>query len=115
MSFREAKIVGDGVAHEARLLELENAVLFLFYSGNMKIGTLAFAMPALGEGSSITSSVLLGSRHLYATRALAERISATYRKMSLASINTDVPDQEALRLSVKLLEQILAAGEAPRS
>jgi len=108
MSFREARLVADGVAHEARLLELENAVLFFFYAGGMRIGTLAFAMPALVEGTGITSSVLLGSRHLYATRALAERVAAAYRKMSLASVNTELPEREALRVAVQLFEQILA-------
>src|SRR3989442_9776864 len=77
---------------------MENAVLAFFYEGSIKIGTLAVSTPGLREGGTGTSSVLLGGKYLIAPRALSERVAAIYNKMSLVSINTKLPEDEALRL-----------------
>ena len=102
---QEASVEIEGVVHKVTLLLLENAILALFYEGPMKIGTLAVSTPGLREGGIGTSSVLLGGKYLIAARALAERVAASYNKMSIVSINTGVAEGEALRLYVGLLDK----------
>lgn len=91
--------------HKVTLLPLENAVLALFYEGTIKIGTLAVSTPGLREGGPGNSSVLLGGKYLIVARALAERVAATYNKMSIVSINTVLTEGEALRLYAGLLDK----------
>ncbi len=84
---------------------MDNAVLTFCYEGTMKIGTLAVSTPGLTEGVVGTSSVLLGGKYLIAARALAERSAAIFKKMSLVSLNTTLPEGEALRTYSGLLDK----------
>ena len=101
----EARLERDGSVHRVSLLPVENAVLEFFYDGTFKIGTLAVSTPGLREGRPGTSSVLLGGKYLIAARALSERVASIYNKMSIVSINTKLPEGEALRLYVSLLDK----------
>ncbi len=101
----EATIERGGVVHRASLIPMDNAVLVLFYEGNMKIGTLAVSTSGLREGSMGTSSVLLGGKYLIAARALAEKVAATFNKMGIVSLNTHLTEGEALRLYSNLLDK----------
>ncbi len=85
---------------------MDNAVLTLCYDGTMKIGTLAISTPGLADGVVGTSSVLLGGKYLIATRALAERSAAIFKKMSLVSLNTILSEGEALRVYSTLLDKV---------
>ncbi len=102
---QEASLERGSVVHKVSLLPMDNAVLAMCYEGTMKVGTLAISTPGLREGAAGTSSVLLGGKYLIATRALAEKIAATYRKMGLASLNTQLAEGEALRLYSSLLDR----------
>jgi hypothetical protein len=79
----------------------------------MTLGTLAISLPGTEEIKTGTSSVLLGGRYMLASRALAERVSATLRKMSLVSIRTTLPEGEALRLFAKLFEDVFGGFPVP--
>jgi hypothetical protein len=84
---------------------MDNAVLAFFYEGRMKIGTLAVSTAGLRDGSTGTSSVLLGGKYLVASRALAEKVAALFNKMGIVSLNTQLMEGEALRLYSDLLEK----------
>jgi hypothetical protein len=101
----EASLERNGTVHKVSLLPVENAVLAFFYEDSMKIGTLAVSTPGLREGGAGTSSVLLGGRYLIVARALSERVAAIYNRMSIISINTKLPEGEALRLYASLLDR----------
>lgn len=110
MSFIEASREHNGVTFHLKLLLLENAVVAFFYEGEMKLGTLAFAMPIGLEAERIgKSSVLLGGKYLVASRALSERLAARYKKMSLVSFHSSFPETEAFRLYLQILEDRLRA------
>lgn len=110
MSFIEASREHNGVTFHLKLLLLENAVVAFFYEGEMKLGTLAFAMPiGLEEERIGKSSVLLGGKYLVASRALSERLAARYKKMSLVSFHSSFPETEAFRLYLQILEDRLRA------
>jgi hypothetical protein len=102
----EASLERDGKVHKVNLLQMDNAVLALCYDGTMKIGTLAISTPGLADGVVGTSSVLLGGKYLIATRALAERSTAIFKKMSLVSLNTILSEGEALRVYSTLLDKV---------
>jgi hypothetical protein len=111
----EASIHRGSVVHKATLLPLENAVLAFFYEGSMKIGTLAVSTAGLREGSTGTSSVLLGGKYLIASRALAEKVAATFNKMGMVSLNTQLMEGEALRLYSSLFDKARQGGpEGPQ-
>ena len=103
---QEASLEREGRVHRVNLLQMDNAVLALCYDGTMKIGTLAISTPGLADGVVGTSSVLLGAKYLIATRALAERSTAIFKKMSLVSLNTILSEGEALRVYSTLLDKV---------
>lgn len=109
MSFLEGSREHDGVTFHLRLLLLENAVVAFFYEGEMKLGTLAFAMPLETDDRLGKSSVLLGGKYLVASRALSERLAARYRKMSLVSFYSSFPETEAFRTYLRILEDRMSA------
>src|SRR5207237_4319951 len=97
MVLQEASLEREGKVHKVDLFQMDNAVLAFCYEGTMKFGTLAVSTPGLTEGVVGTSSVLLGGKYLIAARALAERSTAIFKKMSLVSLNTTLSEGEALR------------------
>ncbi len=106
----EASIQRGSLVHKASLIPMDNAVLALFYEGNIKIGTLAVSTSGLREGSMGTSSVLLGGKYLIAARALAEKVAAIFNKMGIVSLNTQLAEGEALRLYSTLLDKARNSG-----
>ncbi len=107
----EASVERGTVVHKANLIPMDNAVLALFYEGSMKIGTLAVSTSGLREGSTGTSSVLLGGKYLIAARALAEKVAATFNKMGIVSLNTQLTEGEALRLYSNLMDKARSSGQ----
>ncbi len=107
----EASLERGSVVHKLRILEMDNAVFAFFFEGSMKVGTLAISMTGLREGSTGTSSVLLGGKNLVASRALAEKVASMFNKMGIVSINTQLLEGEALRLYSGLLDK--ARRDAP--
>lgn len=104
MSFLEGSREHNGVTFNVKLLPLDNAVIAFFYEGEMKLGTLAFSMPFTGEERVGKSSVLLGGKYLIASRTLSERLAAKYNKMSLVSFHSSLPETEAFRIYLSILD-----------
>ena len=104
MSFLEGSREHNGVTFNIKLLPLDNAVMAFFYEGEMKLGTLAFSMPFTGEDRVGKSSVLLGGKYLIASRSLSERLAAKYNKISLVSFHSSLPETEAFRIYLSILE-----------
>ena len=109
----EASLERGSVVHKASLILMDNAVLALFYEGSMKIGTLAVSTSGLREGSTGTSSVLLGGKYLIAARALAEKVAASFSKMGIVSLNTQLTEGEALRVYSSLLDKVRSGPMGP--
>ena len=107
MSFIEGTREQKGIIFNVKLLPLDNAVMAFFYEGEMKLGTLAFSMPFTGEERVGKSSVLLGGKYLIASRTLSERLAAKYNKMSLVSFHSSLPETEAFRIYLSILEDRL--------
>ena len=112
MSLLESSIERGSLVHKASVITMDNAVLAFFYEGSMKIGTLAVSTAGLRDGARGTSSVLLGGKYLIASRALAEKVAATFNKMGIVSLNTQLAEGEALRLYSTLLDKARQTGPA---
>jgi hypothetical protein len=102
----DVKFERNNVTFHANLVKLENAVLIFFYEGTSKLGTVALAMPGIGEEKTGRSSVLLGGKYMMASRALAERAAGFFGKMAIVSMNTAIEESEALRIYAKLLDDL---------
>ncbi len=110
IEFRENRIERNGIEFHAQIGQLENAVIVLLYEATERLGTIAFAMPGMGEMQASRSSILVGAKYMVAARALAERAAAKFRKMCLVSLYTSLDEPEAFRVFAKLLD-----GEIPRT
>ena len=106
----EASVERGPVVHKASIILMDNAVFALFYEGSMKIGTLAVSTAGFRDGSIGTSSVLLGGKYHIASRALAEKVAASFSKMGIVSLNTQLMEGEALRLYSSLLDRARQLG-----
>lgn len=102
----DVKFEQNGMSFHANLLKLENAILIFFYEGSKKLGTVAVAMPGVGEEKAGRSSVLVGAKCFTASRSLAERAAGVFGKMAIASFNTTIEEGEALRIYFKLFEDL---------
>jgi ribosomal protein L30E len=105
----DAKFERENVTFHANLIKVENAVMVFFYEGTSKLGTVALAMPGIGEEKAGRSSVLLGGKYLMVSRALAERAAGAFGKIAVVSINTAIEEGEALRIYAKLLDDLRKA------
>ena len=109
VSFSE-EIEEKGHRFSAVFFKLGNAVLVFFYEGDeIKLGTLAAAMPQF-EGKMCISSILMGERNTILTKILAERFSNASKGIALVSTHlaeiTDVGTSATLiKLTKKLLDK----------
>jgi len=106
MNFQEASLQVNSRTFKLNHVELENAMLAFFFEDNARMGTVAIAMPGSGEIASGRSSVLVGSKYMMTTRALAEKLAGKTGKMSIISMHTMLDEKEALRIYSKLLDKI---------
>lgn len=86
--------------------QLENAVVAFFFEDRMRMGTVAIAMPGMGEVAVGRSSVLVGGRYLMTSRALAERLAGKSGRIALVSLFTELDESEAFRIYAKLLDKV---------
>jgi hypothetical protein len=105
IEFAESKLELNNVYYYANIANLENAVIIVMYEGKERLGTVAFAMPGMGEMRASQSSALIGAKYIMTARALAERGAAKFGKLCLLSIHTNLDEPEALRLFSRLLEK----------
>ena len=106
MEIIEEKMEVDSEVFRINSIQLENAVVAFLFEERRRMGTVAIAMPGTGEVAVGRSSILVGGKYMMTTRALAERLAAKTRKISLVSLFTELDETEALRMYAKLLDRI---------
>ena len=106
MEIIEEKMEVDSKVFRINSIQLENAVVAFLFEERRRMGTVAIAMPGTGEVAVGRSSILVGGKYMMTTRALAERLAAKTRKISLVSLFTELDETEALRMYAKLLDRI---------
>ena len=108
VSFFE-EIEEKGYHFSSVLLKLSNSLIVFFYEGvEMKLGTLAVALPQFNERTSI-SSILLGERNMNLTKILAERFSNSFQGVVLVSTHlAEVREIEVSSILFKLTQKLFA-------
>lgn len=105
MDFDETNIEVNSRTFHMNIAELENAVVAFLFEGRNRLGTVAIAMPGMGEVAAGRSSVLVGAKYMMVTRALAEKLAGRTGRMALVSLFTELDETEALRIYAKLLDK----------
>ncbi|MGP3667695.1 MAG: hypothetical protein ACKD6N_05595 [Candidatus Bathyarchaeota archaeon] len=86
------------------IMEFENAVFgFFFKKGEVKIGTIAVAVPRVGLISQ-TSATVFGHKNMNLTRLLAECLSSKFNKIAFSSVF--IQDEDDIHISKVLLELV---------
>jgi ABC-type uncharacterized transport system permease subunit len=106
MEMIEEKLEVNSRFFRVSMMRLENAVVAFFFEERMRMGTVAIAMPGIGEVAVGRSSVLVGGKYLMTTRALSEKLAAKTGKIALVSLFTELDEAEALRMYAKLLDKV---------
>ena len=117
MEMIEEKLEVNSRFFRISMVRLENAVVAFFFEERMRMGTVAIAIPGMGEIAVGRSSVLVGGKYLMTTRALSEKLAAKTGKIALVSLFTELDEAEALRMYAKLLDKVpmsLSTGTEPR-
>jgi ATP-dependent DNA ligase len=96
----------DGKKLYLLLLRMENAVIAFFYEDIAKLGTVAVSLTRLDIKEPGPSSTILGERYRIVARAIAEKLASKTNKIALVSFYVDMPDAEAMKAAVKLVEKI---------
>ncbi|MCW4045585.1 MAG: hypothetical protein NWE94_08735 [Candidatus Bathyarchaeota archaeon] len=109
-----AKVVKEEIVEQntpflAVYVESKNSCLIMLSEKEDRMGTLAVAVPkpdnVLGP---VTSSVLLGNRHVVSARMFAEYVAVKKGKIALVSVYLDkVSELEAQAFFTRLLEKVL--------
>ena len=106
MKVEEAKLKLDDVVLQMSVVELENAAVIFISEGSEKLGTVAFSLPRMGVEGTGVSSVLIGGKYHLSSRAIAERAAARFKKMTLVSVHTSLPESTLLKASIQLLDEL---------
>jgi hypothetical protein len=117
MEIIEEKLEVNSRFFRISMVRLENAVVAFLFEERMRMGTVAIAMPGMGEVAVGRSSVLVGGKYLMTTRALSEKLAAKTGKIALVSLFTELDEAEALRMYAKLLDKVpmsSSTGTEPR-
>ncbi|MCX8175984.1 MAG: hypothetical protein N3E48_01985 [Candidatus Bathyarchaeota archaeon] len=94
--------------YTAYIMEFENAVFgFFFEREEVKIGTIAAALPRVGVMSQ-TSAIIFGHKNMNLTRLLAERLSSKFNKIAFSSVF--IHNEDDVHISKVLLELVKNLG-----
>ena len=106
MNLQEASLQVNSRTFKLCHVELENAILAFFFEDHARMGTVAIAMPGFGETAAGRSSILVGSKYMMSTRALAEKLAGKTGKVTIISLYTMLDETEALQNYSKLLDKV---------
>jgi len=101
----------DGHLYTAVLLELPNACVAFISEGELRMGTLAIAMPpGKNHPPGSISAVVVGERFSFLTRLLAERLAISKGKITLLSLWAEGTEAEIGSRAMEMLKKLLAGG-----
>ncbi len=120
MEPERANVVKEEITeHDTRFLavyvEAKNSCLILLSENQDKLGTLAIAVPNLKDPAGpVSSSVLVGDKHMISSRMFAEYVAAKKGKIAMVSVYLEkLSELEAQSFFKRLIEKVLK-GERKR-
>jgi hypothetical protein len=90
-------------------VEAKNSIMLMLSEKEDKLGTMAIAVPKPHDMlGSITSSVLLGDKHVISARMFAEYVAAKKGKIAVVSVYLDqVNEIQAQEFFMHLIDKVL--------
>ncbi len=111
--FNRANVIKEELdIQETRFLavyvEAKNSIMIMLSEKEDKMGTLAIAVPKPREVGAVTSSVLLGDKHIISARMFAEYVAAKKGKIAMVSVYLErVNEVQAQEFFMHLIDKVL--------
>ncbi len=115
--FDRANVVKEEIQqHDTRFLavyvEAKNSIMVMLSEKEDKLGTMAIAVPKPRDMvGSVTSSVLIGDKHVISARMFAEYIASKKGKIAMVSVYLErIGEIQAQEFFMHLIEKVLKTG-----
>lgn len=106
---KKEKIQQQDTQFLAVYVEAKNSVMIMLSEKEDRMGTLAIAVPKpSGNIGQVTSSVLLGDKHVISARMFAEYVAAKKGKIAMVSVYLDrISEIQAQEFFMHLIDKVL--------
>ena len=112
--FERANVVKEEIQQQdtrflAVYVEAKNSIMIMLSEKEDKLGTMAIAVPKPRDMvGSVTSSVLLGDKHIISARMFAEYVASKKGKIALVSVYLDrVSEIQAQEFFMHLIDKVI--------
>ncbi len=114
--FDRANVVKEEIQQQehrflAVYVEAKNSIMIMLSEKEDRMGTLAIAVPKPSNMvGAVTSSVLMGDKHVISARMFAEYVAAKKGKIAMVSVYLDkVSEIQAQEFFMHLIEKVIKA------
>ena len=93
-------------------VEAKNSIMIMLSEKEDKLGTMAIAVPKSRDMvGSVTSSVLIGNKHVISARMFAEYIASKKGKIAMVSVYLErIGEIQAQEFFMHLIDKVLKTG-----
>jgi hypothetical protein len=114
--FDRANVVKEEIQQQehrflAVYVEAKNSIMIMLSEKEDRLGTMAIAVPKPSNMvGTVTSSVLMGDKHVISARMFAEYVAAKKGKIAMVSVYLDkVNEVQAQEFFMHLIEKVIKA------
>ncbi len=115
--FDRANVVKEEIQQQdtrflAVYVEAKNSIMIMLSEKEDKLGTMAIAVPKPRDMvGSVTSSVLIGDKHVISARMFAEYVASKKGKIAMVSVYLErIGEIQAQEFFMHLIEKVLKTG-----
>jgi hypothetical protein len=115
--FDRANVVKEEIQQQdtrflAVYVEAKNSIMIMLSEKEDKLGTMAIAVPKPRDlVGSVTSSVLIGDKHVISARMFAEYVASKKGKIAMVSVYLErIGEIQAQEFFMHLIEKVLKTG-----
>jgi hypothetical protein len=111
--FDRANVVKEEIQQQenrflAVYVEAKNSIMIMLSEKEDKLGTMAIAVPKPQGFGSVTSSVLVGDKHIISARMFAEYVASKKGKIAMVSVYLEkVNEAQAQEFFMHLIDKVL--------
>jgi len=120
--FDRANVIKEEIRQQdhrflAVYVEAKNSVMILLSEKEDRLGTMAIAVPKPRDMmGTVTSSILIGEKHVISARMFAEYIACKKGKIAMVSVYLDkVSEIQAQEFFMYLIDKVLKADSKERT
>jgi hypothetical protein len=115
--FDRANVVKEEIHQQdtrflAVYVEAKNSIMIMLSEKEDKLGTMAIAVPKPRDMvGSVTSSVLIGDKHMISARMFAEYVASKKGKIAMVSVYLErIGEIQAQEFFMHLIDKVLKTG-----